>query len=91
MAKDPRVDANIEQFKIPTRSLDLSVMDCCIWADVKTKLRENERRWFAERRKTRHQVIICLRRVIRNYTTDEAKKAIGRLARRSELPYRAEL
>ena len=89
LAKVAKAKAHIERFTIAKRSPDLNVLDYCVWANVEKKLREQERRWPGDRRETRHQFIIRLRRVVRNYPAEEIQKAIGDLARRTELLFKA--
>ena len=65
-------------------------MDYYFWAEVEKKLRQQqERRWPDGRRETRQSFIVRLRRVVREWPADEISRAIGDLARRAELLYRA--
>ena len=76
-------------FVIPKRSPDLNVMDYYFWSQMEKKLREEERKWPNDRRETRQTFMQRLRRIVRNWPQEEIGKAIGDLARRAELLYRA--
>ena len=56
---------------------------------MEKKLRQEERRWPDARKETRKSFIKRLRRIVRNWPEDEIEKAIGDLARRANLLYRA--
>ena len=89
VAKAAKADVSVEPFAIPKRSPDLNVMDYYFWAEVEKKLRQQEHRWPDGRRETRQSFIVRLRRVVREWPADETSRAIGDLARRAELLYRA--
>ena len=88
-AKGAKAEKQIVPFMIPKRSPDLNVMDYYFWSQMEKKLREEERKWPNDRRETRQTFMQRLRRIVRNWPQEEIGKAIGDLARRAELLYRA--
>jgi hypothetical protein len=80
----------METFEIPKRSPDLNVMDYFVWSEVEKRLRETERSWPEGRKETREQFIKRLRKTARSIPGRLINKAIGDLARRANLLYRAE-
>ena len=79
----------IQRFTIPKRSPDLNVLDYYFWSTVEKKLRLQERRRPQDRKETREQFKKRLRRLVKAWPADEINRAIGDLARRAELLYRA--
>ena len=67
----------------------MNVMDYYFWSEMEKKLREEERKWSNDRKETRASFIKRLRRIARNWPPEEIDKAVGDLARRAELLYRA--
>ena len=88
-ARDAKVANNIEQFEIPKRSPDLNVLDYYFWSQVERKLREQEKRFPEHRKETRQEFISRLRRVVREWPQGDISRAIGDLARRAKLLYKA--
>ena len=89
LAKAAKTEQRIVPFEIPKRSPDLNVMDYYFWSQMEKKLRQQERTWPNGRKETRQTFIQRLRRIVRNWPDDEIERAIGDLARRAELLYRA--
>ena len=84
-----KASKNIRQFKIPKRSPDLTVIDYFVWSEVERRMRTMERAWPNTRHETRQQYIRRLRAAVRSIPANVIDKAIGDLARRAELLYRA--
>jgi hypothetical protein len=88
-ARAMKAEKKIIQFKIPNRSPDLNVLDYSIWAEVEKIMRETERTWRSDRKETRQHFIRRLQETARSSSSIVIDKAIGDLARRTELLYRA--
>ena len=89
LAKAAKTNCKIEQFTIPKRSPDLNVLDYYFWSEVERKMRRAECLWPEDRRETREEFIRRLRRTALAVPQHSINKAIGDLARRAELLYRA--
>lgn len=84
-----KVAKKIETFGIPKRSPDLNVMDYFVWNEVERRLRKEERSWPKNRKENRAQFIRRLRRTAKAIPGNLINKAIGDLARRTKLLYKA--
>lgn len=81
--------AKLELFCIPKRSPDLNVMDYYVWDAIERRLRQAEFHMSCEKREGREEFIRRLRKTAKALPRDEVNRAIGDLARRAELLYRA--
>ena len=81
--------AKLDVFDLPKRSPDLNVMDYFLWAEVERRMRTEERTWSDERQETREEFIRRLRATAKAIPRRLINKAVGDLARRTELLYRA--
>ena len=82
-------NTKLEVFNIPFRSPDLNVMDYYVWDAVERRLREAELRMPDKKHESREEFIRRLRTTAKSLPRDEVSRAIGDLARRAELLYRA--
>ena len=55
-------ESGIEVFRIPKRSPQLDVCDYALWAEINKRMRQNERRWNANKKETRGAYLKRLRR-----------------------------
>jgi hypothetical protein len=89
-AKRAKADLpKLELFSIPKRSPDLNVMDYYVWAAIERRLRQDEFQMSDDERESREEFVRRLRKTAKALPRAEVNKAIGDLARRAELLYRA--
>ena len=90
MALDAKAEMQkFEAVSIPKRSPDLNVLDYFVWSEVERRLRKRERSFPAGKKETRKQFIVRLRKTAKSIPRRAISGAIGGLARRTELLYRA--
>ena len=77
------------KFHIPKRSPDLNVLDYYFWNEVERRLRKAEHLFPEDKKETRDDFIIRLKKTALSIPPADVSKAIGDLARRCELLYRA--
>ena len=88
-AEKAKKAAGIKPFVIPKRSPQLNVMDFAIWAKVNTNLRAQERRWAANRKETRDQYLLRLRRTAMRLSPKVINKSIMNMKVRCQRLYDA--
>ena len=89
-AEKAKKAAGIKPFVIPKRSPQLNVLDFAIWAKVNTNMRAQERRWAANRKETRDQYLLRLRRTAMRLPPKFINKSIMNMKVRSQRLYDAE-
>ena len=71
--------AKIDTLTFPKHSPDLNVCDYALWHEVNRKMREQERKWVADKKETRQQYLKRLKRTAMNLSPEFVGKSIANM------------
>ena len=80
--KTAKEEAGLSAFEIPRRSPDLSVCDFALWHEVNKRMRQQERKWPADRREGRSVYLARLRRTAMRLPARFVNKSIESMKKR---------
>lgn len=85
---DAKARSNLDVFKIPNRSPDLSVMDYAVWKQINLRMRAQEKTW-KNKRETREAYLERLRKTAMGLPASFINDSVGDMVRRCQKLYEA--
>lgn len=79
----------IEVLEIPKRSPDLNPMDYGLWKEVDTRMRRQEKKFKKNKKETRKEHLIRLKRTAQRLSTSTVTRLIGDMHRRCQRLFKA--